>query len=253
LYPRLLQLGHIAIPTYGALTALALIAGLAAAVHFARRLGINPNKIWSLCLIGVLTTLIGARLLLVISNLAAFKAHPFWLLGLTNIQNQWVLALSLVAGVGAAILYALAEGIPVLGAFDCLAPAAAVAVAINRVGAFLAGLDYGLPTTKPWAVTYTSLTAAFWYRTPLGIALHPVQLYEAAASLGILAVLVWWLPRRRQAGEMAGAWLFLFGFATFFLGFYRAGVDGIVFSETIAAIGVVVGAGLWIRRGGATS
>ena len=233
---------------YGALTALALIAGLAAAVHFARRLGINPNKIWSLCLIGILTTLVGARLLLVLSNLAAFRAHPVWLLGLTNIHSQWVIALSFVAGLGAAVLYALAEGIPVLAALDCLAPAAAVAVAINRVGAFLAGLDYGLPTTKPWAVTYNSLTAAFWYRTPLGIALHPVQLYEAAASLGILAVLVWRLPRRRQDGEMAGAWLFLYGLASFFLGFYRAGVDEAGFSEAVAIVSVIAGGALWIRR-----
>jgi phosphatidylglycerol---prolipoprotein diacylglyceryl transferase len=250
LYPRLLQLGHLAIPTYGALTALALIAGLAAAVHFAGRLGVNPNKIWSLCLMAILTTLIGARLLLVISNLDAFKAHPFWLLGLTNIHNQWVTVMSLVAGVGAAILYALAEGIPVLGAFDCLAPAAAVAVTINRVGAFLAGLDYGAPTTVPWAVTYKSLIAAFWYRTPIGIGLHPVQLYEAAASLVILAVLVWWLPRRSQSGELAGAWLFLFGVASFFLGFYRAGVDGVVFSEGIAAVSVIAGGALWVKRAG---
>jgi phosphatidylglycerol:prolipoprotein diacylglycerol transferase len=242
LHPRLLQFGHIAIPTYGALTALALIAGLAAAVHFARRLGLDPNRIWSLCLIGILTTLIGARLLLVFSYFSAFRQHPFWILGLTNIHSAWVIVLSMAAGFGAAMLYALAEGLPVLAVLDCLAPAAALAVGINRIGAFLAGLDYGTPTARAWGVIYTSRIAALWYRTPLGTRLHPVQLYDAGVSLLILAVLLWWLPRRTQEGELAGAWLFLYGFSSFFLSFYRAGSGAVPAAQPMA-----VGA-LWARR-----
>jgi phosphatidylglycerol:prolipoprotein diacylglycerol transferase len=248
LYPRLLQLGHIAIPTYGALTALALIAGLAAAVHFARRLGLDPNKIWSLCLIGTLTTLIGARLLLVAVYFPAFRQHPLWVLGLTNVHDAWVIALSIAAGVGTGVLYALAEGLPLLMVFDALAPAAALAISIHRIGAFLAGLGYGTPTAVPWRVVYTSRIAALWYRTPLGIGLHPVQLYDAAASLSILALLLWWLPRRSQPGEMAGAWLFLYGFASFFLSFYRAGTEALSLTQIIAVLAVITGGALWARR-----
>jgi phosphatidylglycerol:prolipoprotein diacylglycerol transferase len=248
LHPRLFQFGHIAIPTYGALTALALIAGLAAAVHFARRLRLDPNRIWSLCLIGILTTLVGARLLLVLSYFSAFRQHPFWILGLTNIHNQWVIVLSIVAGFGAAMLYALAEGLPLLAVLDCLMPSAAVAIGINRVGAFLAGLDYGIPATHPWSVVYTSRIASLWYNTPLGIRLHPVQLYDAAASLLILALLLWWLPRRSQDGELAGAWLFLYGFSSFFLSFYRAGSGALPISQPIAIAAVVAGGAMWARR-----
>jgi phosphatidylglycerol:prolipoprotein diacylglycerol transferase len=246
LYPRLLQLGHVAIPTYGALTALALIAGLAAAVHFARRLGLDPNKVWSLCLIGVLTTLVGARLLLVFSYFSAFRQHPFWILGLTDIRNPWLLCLSIGAGLAAAMLYALAEGLPILVSLDCLAPAAALAIGINRIGAFLAGLDYGALTSHAWGVVYTSRIAALWYRTPMGIRLHPVQLYDACAALLTLALLLWWLPRRTQDGELAGAWLFLYGFASFFLSFYRA--DAVPFAQPLAAVAVIAGGALWAQR-----
>jgi phosphatidylglycerol:prolipoprotein diacylglycerol transferase len=248
LHPRLLQFGHIAIPTYGALTALALIAGLAAAVHFARRLNLDPNKIWSLCLIGILTTLIGARLLLIVSYFSAFREHPFWILGLTNIHDSWVIALSIAAGFAAAMLYALAEGLPLLVTLDCLAPPAAVAIAINRIGAFLAGLDYGTSTTRPWSVTYTSRIAALWYRTPLGIRLHPVQLYDAAASLLILMLLIWWLPRRSQDGEIAGAWFFFYGFSSFFVSFYRAGSGDFPASQLFSIAAVIAGGALWARR-----
>jgi phosphatidylglycerol---prolipoprotein diacylglyceryl transferase len=246
LYPRLLQLGHVAIPTYGALTALALIAGLAAAVHFARRLSLDPNKVWSLCLIGILTTLVGARLLLVFSYFSAFRQHPFWILGLTDIRNPWLLFFSIGAGLAAAVLYMFAEGLPVLTSLDCLAPAAALATGINRIGAFLAGLDYGTVTLHSWGVIYTSRIAALWYRTPLGIRLHPVQLYDACGAFLTLALLLWWLPRRTQDGELAGAWLFLYGFASVFLSFYRT--DAVSFAQPLAFVAVIAGGALWARR-----
>ena len=248
MHPRLLQFGHIAIPTYGALTALALIAALAAAVHFARRLSLDPNKVWTLSLYAILSTLIGARLLLVLAHLSAFRRHPFWILGLTGIRDFWIAPVSILIGVATAILYALAEGLPLLRLADALAPAAALAFAINRLGAFLAGLDFGTPATLPWSVTYTSRIAAFWYHTPLGIPLHPVQLYDAAISLIVVALLIWWVPRRRQDGELAGAALFLFGVANVFLSFYRADLSHLLFSLALSITAVLVGAALWIER-----
>jgi phosphatidylglycerol---prolipoprotein diacylglyceryl transferase len=247
-HPRLLQFGHLAIPTYGALAALALIAALAAAMHFARRLGLDPNKIWTLSLAAILTTLIGARLLLVVAHFSVFRQHPFWVLGLTGAHDLWIEPASVVLGIAAAILYALAEGLPLLGVADSLAPAIALAVAVNRVGAFVAGIDFGAPAIVPWSVTYTSRLAELWYGTPTGVPLHPVQLYDAAASLAIFGLLSWWLPRRRQNGELAGAWLFLTGTASFFLGFYRGYPAKPIFSFILPIAALVAGAALWIER-----
>lgn len=248
MYPRLLQLGHIAIPTYGVFTALALIAALVAAMSFARRLSLDPNKIWSLGILGILSTLISARLLLILTALPAFRQHPFWVLGLTNSHDVWIMPLSIVFGFGAALLYVLAEGLPLLSVLDCVAPAATLALGIHSIGAFLAGLDYGLPTTLPWGVTYTSLISVLWYRTPLGIRLHPVQLYETVLSLPILILLMWWLPRRRQAGELAGAWLLLTGLSASLLSLFRAGSGCFALSESLAAVAVLAGGVLLIKR-----
>jgi phosphatidylglycerol:prolipoprotein diacylglycerol transferase len=247
-HPRLLQFGHIAIPTYGALTALALIAALTAAVHFARRLSLDPNKVWTLSLYAILTTLISARLLVVIAHLGAFRQHPFWILGLTTLHDWWVAPVSIALGIAAAILYALAEGLPLLRVADCLAPAVSIALAVNRVGAFVAGLDFGTPTDAPWSVTYTSRIAALWYHTPLGIPLHPVQLYDAAIPVIIFALLAWWLPRRRQDGELAGAALFFFGIANVFLSFYRADLSSPILSLALSIAAVLAGAALWLDR-----
>jgi phosphatidylglycerol---prolipoprotein diacylglyceryl transferase len=249
-YPRLLHFGHIAIPTYGALTALGLVAALAAVMHFARRLTLDANKFWNLCLIGILTSLIGARLLLVVVYFKAFRAHPFWVLGLTNTQSSWIPVAGLVLGLAVALLYAAAEGLPVLRVLDCLAPAAAIFLVLNRIGAFLAGLDFGWPTTLPWGVKYTSLLSAVWYHTPLGISLHPVQLYDALASLAILGVLLWRLPRRRQDGELAGTWLFLYGAASFLFSLLRGDDRQLLLIQVAAVLAVIAGGVLWLRRPG---
>ena len=246
MHPRLFQFGHIAVPTYGALTALGLVAALAAAMYFARRLSLDANKVWNLCLIGILTTLIDARLLLVITHFSEFRVHPFWVLGLVNQQSLWIMPVGILIGLAAALLYAAAEGLAALRVLDCIAPAVAIFLAINRIGAFVAGVDYGRPTQLPWGVTYTSLFSALWYRTPLGLPLHPVQLYDAAASVLILGVLLWWLPRRTQDGELAGIWLFLYGMASFTIGLYRA--DSRVLLEALAIVGVIAGGVLWLHR-----
>lgn len=248
MYPRLLQLGHVAIPTYGALTALALIAALVVAVNFARRLLLNPNKVWTLSLTAIFTTLIGARLLVVVAHFDVFRQHPFWVLGLANVRDWWIAPVSVALGIGAGILYALAEGLPVLSAADALAPAAALALAINRIGAFIAGINFGTQSALPWALTYTSRIAALWYRTPLGVPLHPAQLYEATVSLVVFALLTWQLPHRCQEGEVAGAALFLFGVTNPFLSHWRADVAHPIFSLMLSVAAVLAGATLWLDR-----
>lgn len=249
-HPRLLQFGHIAIPTYGALTALSLVAALVLVVQLARRLSLDANKVWTLSLYTILTTLIGTRLVLVIAHLDAFRQHPFWVLGLTSLQDWWVAPAAMTLGVAAGILYALAEDLPLLRVADCLAPAVIVALTVNRIGAFVAGVDFGAPTHMPWAVIYTSRIAALWYQTPLGIPLHPVQIYDTLAALLVFALLMWWLPRRRQDGELAGGALVLFGALSPLLNLWRADHRGLGFSLTLSVAAVAVGAALWLERSG---
>jgi len=251
-HPRLLQFGHVAIPTYGALTALALVAALAFVVYSARRLALDPNKIWTLSLTAILTALISARLLLVVAHFGVFRQHPFWILGLTDVHDFWISPVSVTLGIAAAVLYALSEGLPLLRVADSLAPAAALAVVLNRIGAFLAGLDFGTATALPWSVTYTSRIAALWYRTPLDTPLHPAQLYEATAALIAFALLMWWLPRlrtdHRRDGELAGAALFLYGVSSPFLAIYRANQPHPAFSLALSIAAVLAGAALWLDR-----
>ncbi|HEX4007744.1 MAG TPA: prolipoprotein diacylglyceryl transferase family protein [Acidobacteriaceae bacterium] len=251
MHPLLFHFGKIAIPAYGVLTAAGLLAALALLVLQARRLRLRPDKVWNLGLTAILAALFGERLLLIATHFAIFRAHPFWILGLATVPGTWIAVGGAAIGIAAAALYGLAEGLPLLRTADAAAPALALAFAINRIGAFCAGMDWGTPTRLPWGVTYRSVVAYLWYQTPLGVTLQPVQLYDAAASLAIFALLLA-MPHRRD-GETAGVWLFLYGVSRFFLEFWRGNAQHVLggaltVAQVLAVAAVLAGGALWLRR-----
>ncbi|MFP5230708.1 MAG: prolipoprotein diacylglyceryl transferase family protein, partial [Acidobacteriota bacterium] len=172
MHPLIFHFGHIAIPTYGACTAAALLLALAASLLVARWRRVNADKVWNLELIAILTALIAGRLLMIAAHPHMFRDHPMWLLGLLTLPSLWFAAGGALVGLLGATLYALAEGLPLLRTADVLAPGVALAFAVNRIGAFCGGAAWGTPTHLPWGVEYRSPVAYLWYRVPLGVALH---------------------------------------------------------------------------------
>ena len=86
-----------------------------------------------------------------------------------------------------------------------------LAHAIGRLGCFAAGCCFGKPTALPWGVTFTDPEAARLAGTPLGVPLHPTQLYEAAAEFLNFLLLVWLGGRQRFGGEILGTYFILYG------------------------------------------
>jgi phosphatidylglycerol:prolipoprotein diacylglycerol transferase len=252
LYPRLFQFGHIAIPTYGVLAAIALIATLALSMQTARRLALDPNKIWNLSLIGIFTTLLASRLLLILVHPRDFLAHPFWMLGLVTIRSRGIFYGAVLLAICACLGYIFATRLPLRRTLDCLAPAIALGIAINSLGAFAAGSEYGSPTNKPWGVVYKHALATLWSGTPLGVRLHPVQVYEALATFALFVLLWSWLARRARDGDLAATFLFAYGIILYFLDFHR-GNRSFVFhgaitrTQAIAVVLVLAGSALWIQ------
>lgn len=249
--PRLFQFGHLALPTYGAASAIALLVALSLAMRLAPKLHLPQAKIWNLGIYTILGGLIASRLLMVVTHLALFRFNPLWLLGLSPGYIPWIPWTSAAIALAIAWLYIKAEDLPLRATLDAYAPALAAAFAIQSLGAFLAGAAYGTPTHSPLAVTYSSPYAALLYQTPLHIHLVPVQLYQAIACLAILAALLLWLPRRTQPGELAGVFLLACGLTVFFLQFYRGDVftSGLFTPMQRAAIAAVAlsAALLWKR------
>ena len=77
---------------------------------------------------------------------------------------------------------------------DVAAPAIALGQAIGRIGCFMAGDDFGRSTGVPWSVTFTEPLAANIGGAPLGVPLHPVQLYESVFCAVLFVWLAWLGP-----------------------------------------------------------
>jgi phosphatidylglycerol:prolipoprotein diacylglycerol transferase len=253
-HPVLFHIGSILIPAYGALAAVGVLLGLMLALRAARMAGIDPNKVWNLCIAVLFTAIIGSRLLLIAVNWTALRSHPSWILGLAMIHHPTLAAaggaLALVVGWA----YARWQKMPLLTTADVLAAPLVLALAFEQTGALLAGSGYGTGTSLPFAVIYTSPLAARWSGAPIGIPVHPVQAYAAVAFLTIAICLVILFPKRRQQGDVAGICLMATGVALYITEFWRdpigrgAMLGGFLRGPQAAAIGMVIAGGLLLAE-----
>jgi phosphatidylglycerol---prolipoprotein diacylglyceryl transferase len=226
-YPRLLELGPITVYTYGVLLAAAYLFGLQLARVRAKERGLDANRVLDLGIYIIISALVGAKLLLLITDFKSFTADPRELLTLA--RSGGVFYGGLIVAVIVALWYIRRVGLPLWTTCDVFAPGIALGHVIGRFGCLFAGCCYGKPTTRPWGITFTDPFAAANVGTPLGVALHPTQLYEAGAELLILIVL---LVTERKGRLFPGRtfWLYmlLYAISRFIIEFYRGDDRGTV-------------------------
>ena len=118
---------------------------------------------------------------------------------------------------------------------DLIAPLIMIGYAIGRIGCFLVGDDYGLPTKLPWAVSFpnglpptTVSNFSIYYPwvdtsefTSGMITVHPTQLYESFA--GFLFFMLLWNLRNKinRPGSLFFIYLIIAGVERFFIEFIR--------------------------------
>jgi phosphatidylglycerol:prolipoprotein diacylglycerol transferase len=253
-HPVLLHIGAFIVPSYGAVAALGVLAGLFLAQRTARTAELDSGKIWNLCVIALFTALVAQRLLLVVINLGDLRRHPSWLLTLAMVHHPLLACAGAGAAFAAGTLYSRHKRLPLWSTADALAAPLAFGMALEQLGALLAGSGYGTEAKIPWAVTYTHPLAAMWSGTPLGIALHPVQAYAAMGFLTLSVFLFLWQPAIRQQGDLAGMWLMGTGVIVFITELWRdpegRGVilSGALDGPQLAGIAMVLTGALLLRE-----
>ena len=227
MHPRLFELGAITVYSYGVLLAAAYLLGLKLAMVRAKARGLDANRVLDLGIYIIISALIGAKLLLLITDFETFMHNPRELLTLA--RSGGVFYGGLILAVSVALVYIRKVGLPLWTTTDVFAPGIALGHVIGRFGCLFAGCCYGKPTTMPWGITFTDPFAAANVGTPLGTPLHPTQLYEAGAELLILVVL---LTTERKGRPFPGRtfWLYMLVYAIsrFIIEFYRADERGTV-------------------------
>ncbi len=227
MFPKLFDLGPLTVYSYGVLLAAAYLGGLQFALVRARRRGIDPVRVMDLGIYIIVSALVGAKLLLVVVDADHFLREPADLLSLARSGGVFYGGLILAVLVG--LWYVRKHKLPTWRVADITAPGIAFGHVVGRLGCFMAGCCYGHETTVPWAVTFTNPLAQENVGTPLGVPLHPTQLYEAGAEAMILGLMLAVEHRGRPfPGRTFWGYLLVYGLSRFVIEFFRGDPRGMV-------------------------
>src|SRR5215469_3179389 len=199
MFPRLFTIGSFTLPSYGVLVAIAFLAALWMSSRFAKQRGLNTEKVVNLGVYCALAGMLGAKLLMIALD-PDLRTHISEVFSLATLQSAGIFFGGFVLALVFAYVYMRRQNLPVLATSDVFAPGLALGHGIGRLGCFAAGCCWGKPTHLPWAVTFRNPNATTG--VPLGIPLHPTQLYEAFAEAIICAILIFQLRRPHRDGQI---------------------------------------------------
>jgi phosphatidylglycerol:prolipoprotein diacylglycerol transferase len=184
-----------------------LLGALAAALATSRalpRVGLPPAYAWELLPYAVIGGTAGAKLWAAIETFFTPGEPGFWDVLASRSGATFYGGLGL--GTAAVLARIAWDRAPLRAVSQAAAPGLALGQAIGRVGCFLVGDDYGVPTSLPWGI-------AFPHGAPPTLErVHPAQLYE---SLWLLAVAAFLGRRIGRSRLLFGEYLVLQGAGRF--------------------------------------
>jgi phosphatidylglycerol:prolipoprotein diacylglycerol transferase len=212
MHPVLFSLGETPIHAYGFLIAVALILGWTLSLRLARNDKLPADQLGTGYVLSVAGGLLAARLMWLFQH-PEHEGGPGAILqlqagGLSGFGG--VLAGLIIAGV-----FCQSKKIPPWAWLDCAAPAFLLGVVIERVGAFLAGADFGYYVDPDFflAVAFPADSPVYEYqrrdlagmRMPLdhSLTVHPSQLYAASVAAVATGLSFLVRARRQYSGQVA--------------------------------------------------
>jgi phosphatidylglycerol:prolipoprotein diacylglycerol transferase len=248
--PVLIDFGFFKLPTYGVLLAIGLGLALWTARRRAFSVDLPGDKVFDLGLWVLIWGLVGGKVLLVVTE-PSYLSSVDGIIGL--LRAGGVFYGGLIGAIAAATVLFRRYHLPFFPVVDVLSPSVALGHAIGRLGCFAAGCCYGARCSLPWAVTFTNPLAHEISGTPLGVPLHPSQLYEATFNLANFAFLAVLFRSRPRPGTVFAAYLMSYGTGRFLLEMLRGDPDrGFVLSgllstsQAIALVMIALGLGVLI-------
>src|ERR1044072_6817851 len=246
MYPELFRIGNFPINTYGVFLAVAFLCAILIAVRLARRDGLPAEKIYDLCLWMLLAGLVGSEIPKLFTE-PDYRDNPSLFLSLDFLRSGGVWYGGLLGAVLAGYFLMKRYKLPWWKTADACAPGIAIGNFFGRQGCFAAGCCWGKPTSLPWGVKFTEAGHQIT-GVPTDAYLHPTQLYESFAMLGVFFFLLWLHKSKRFNGHAHLAYALLFSVIRFAIEFVRddprgdiLGLTSLTGLSTSQFISIVVG------------
>jgi phosphatidylglycerol:prolipoprotein diacylglycerol transferase len=212
MYPELFGV----IKSYGLMLAISFAVGMWLSVRRGKPEGIPSETILDLVFGVLVSSIVGVRLFFVMTHAGSFdpwyRAFFIWDGGLT-LYGGIILATATVWWM------TRRRGIPFMVIADNFSPGVLLGIGLTRLGCFMAGCCYGLPTDHACGVSFPAGSDP-WLQFG-GLTVHPTQLYASALGFlgtGLLIFLERWPAPR---GATFGRFLVFYGVARFIEDMFR--------------------------------
>ncbi len=215
MYPILFEFDAFTIYTYGFCIALGALLGFAFMYWQGKKqFGLTFDQSNNLFIMLVLAGIIGGKLFLIFEDPIYYLTNPKSLIS----GSGFVFYGSLLLAIPIMLWYFKKIKIPVIGMLDVMAIVTCIVHGFGRIGCFMAGCCYGIPTDSFLGVIFTDTKCQ---AEPLNIPLHPTQLYEATLIFTIMIVL--WINQSRKKfdGQFFLLYLITYAFGRAVLELFR--------------------------------
>jgi phosphatidylglycerol:prolipoprotein diacylglycerol transferase len=200
MHPVLWNIGPLTLRTYGLFLALSFLVGVFLAVKRGEERGVKRKDIYDLSFTIMASSIVGSRLFYVLTHLGEYADNPF------RIFAFWEGGLSMFGGIVLALAlswwFASKRHLSFARLGDVIAPSLMLGTSLTRVGCFMNGCCFGLPTDSICGVVFPPVSAAGG--TFPGTSLQPVQIYSALGALVIFIILIVVDRKRRRDGFLFG-------------------------------------------------
>lgn len=243
--PILLSLGKINIYSYGTMIAIGIIAAYFLLSTRAKKRGYDDDSILNMTIITVIMGVIGGKVFFIFTELSKFIEDPMSFV--KDFGNGFVVYGAIIFGMITIYIYCRRKSWNMLEILDLTVPAVALAQGFGRIGCFLAGCCYGKETTSHLSVVFPAGGLA-----PVGVHLHPTQLYSAAFDVLLALFLLWISQKNKKSGIIFSLYLIMYSIGRFivecFRGDPRGNVSALSTSQFIAIFIFVLGAAVMILQ-----
>jgi phosphatidylglycerol:prolipoprotein diacylglycerol transferase len=172
--------------------------------------------------------IIGGKLFMVFEDPAAYLKHPGQLLS----ASGFVFYGSLLLCIPTMLLFFRRNKLPILSMLDIMAIVTCIVHGCGRLGCFMAGCCYGLPTDSFFGVTFTDPACQ---ARPLDTPIHPTQLYEAGFIFLLLIGLLILKRRKTFNGQVFLVYLIAYAFGRGIIELFRGDIErGFVIKNAIS-------------------
>ncbi len=221
---------------YGIMVALAILVIILWVVWQVRKgARISYDTVIMAAIVGIPSGMIVSRLLHVIDLWDYYSQNPGQIIGGSGL-TIWGAVLGAALGIW---IYSKFSKFRFGYLADLIVPGLILAQVVGRVGCTINGCCYGVACSLPWAIIYTYPDSL----APLGIVVHPTQVYEIIYLLIIFGVVLKLSDRLKPDGSLFLVYLSLYSLWRVGIDFLRDGAPflfGLHQAQVIAIITLAV-------------